>query len=81
LEWRDSESLQFDDEKFKVELNDANQGSIEFQFENEYTDFKLVHTNMAPKENPFLMFPDLKMSIKTRPSVLRKKTRPHSEQV
>ena len=51
-----STQFEFDDEKMIVRLNGQKQVNITFENADFYVQFKEIHSDLAPKENPFLDF-------------------------
>ena len=56
IEWMHTMLFNFNDEKMVVRLNDQKQQTMTFENAEFYNQFKEIHGDLAPKENPFLDF-------------------------
>ena len=71
IEWQDTMWFEFNDEETTVRLNEKKQRYVKFIEKEFYEQFKEIHREIAPKENPFLGFTS---SIVARPSAVVRKT-------
>ena len=69
IEWVQTMWFDFNDEKLKVRLNEKKQRMLTFDDPEFYNQFKELHSEVAPKENPFLGFSS---SIVPRATVVQK---------
>ena len=56
IEWMQTMQFNFNDEQMIVRLNEKKQRTITFDNAEFYNQFKEIHSEVAPKENPFLGF-------------------------
>ena len=56
IEWQDTMWFEFNDAELKVRLNEKKQRYVKFVDEDQYEQFKEIHAEIAPTENPFQGF-------------------------